>query len=148
MTETPGTPQGDKAQEAGVVGAAAEVVLALTQLVSDEVKLARAQLRQSFRRAAGAGAAIVLAAVLGLAGINLLAATAVAVLIQIGFSPVSATLAVGLLLTGLAFALVALAWFALRSAAQMPGKTLRSLRRTAETLGSMVKPGAENNSQT
>lgn len=145
MTEASGGPQGDRACDAGAAGAAAGVVLALTQLVSDELALAKAQLRQSSRRAAGAGAAFALATVFGLVGINLLAATVVALLVQVGLGPVWSTLVVGLVLTGLAGGLAAFALVAFRSAAQGPGKTLRTLRRTAETLKSMVNPGAADN---
>lgn len=141
MTDTPGNGATEDSAP-GALGAAAAVLRALTEVASDEMALARAQLRQSLRQAVAAGVALVLALVLGLAAVNLLTASAVAGLMRAGFGPVWATLTVGLVLTLLAAGSAAYAWTSLRSASEGPGNTLRSLRRNAETLRSMVIPGA------
>ncbi|MEZ5779804.1 MAG: phage holin family protein [Paracoccaceae bacterium] len=118
-----------------------DILHRLSSLLRGEVALAKAEVEASFRAAWLGIGLLVAAVVLALTALNVLSAALVAALVELNMSPGWAALAVG----G-AFALVALlfAWRganALKPSNLAPRRTVRNVRRDAETIKEIVTNG-------
>lgn len=103
-------------------------------LVRNEADLARAEIAESARKAAASLGAMALAVAVGIAGINLLATSLVALVVWAGLSPTWATLVVGAGLIVLAVIIFISAKSALQSIGFVPTRAAHNVRRDAATL--------------
>jgi protein-S-isoprenylcysteine O-methyltransferase Ste14 len=100
-------------------------------LVRNEVDLARAEMVTSMTKAGAALGAMALAVILAITGLNVLAASLVAVAIWAGLSPSWATVVVGAGLLVIAGAIFLSAKSALKQVGFMPTRAARSVQRDA-----------------
>lgn len=107
------------------------VVAGIGRLVKGEIALARAEVTEGLRRAAGGLGRIVVAAVIGLVGLHALAGAAVAALVAAGLGPVWSPLIVGLVLCAIAGVLAYVGRAALAPSGVVPRRSLRNLGRDA-----------------
>lgn len=126
MTDAPERPSAS-----GLVSDALSHVM---QILRGEVALARAEVTAALRTAAGGIAMVLAAVVMAVTALNLLAAALVAAVVLAGLSSLWATIIVGLVFAALALTLGWLGMNALKPAGLVPTRTLRGLRRDAETL--------------
>ncbi len=131
------TPEGDS-----VTSLLGDVVFGITQLVKGEFALVQAEAQRSMHDAIRAILKLAVAAVLGIVALNLLAAAAVAALATTGLSPMWASIAIGVVLLLVAFAIARLALPLLSPSNLAPRRSFASLRQDAEILKSMVTPHA------
>ena len=103
----------------------------LLAILRGEIALAKAEMRDSAAKAGAALAMLAVAAVLGVVGLNILAATTILALIAAGMSDVAASLVVGLAVLGLAAIVFSIARARLQAAGQAPQRVADSLRRDA-----------------
>ena len=136
------TPQGPSERQPLATDLIGDLLSALSRLVKGEIALAQAEARRSFRNAAGALVAAVIAVILGITALNVLAGTAVAALVVTGLTPFWAGIAVGVILLLAAFGLVQFARHKISPENLAPTRSVKNLRRDAETLKSMVTPRA------
>lgn len=106
----------------------------VSNLVRNEVDLARAETAESLSRAGGILAWMAVALVLGIVGLNVLAASLVSVLVWAGLDPQWATLAVGLGLLVIAAVIFLSARSALHQIGFMPTRTARNVQRDAAAI--------------
>ncbi len=119
-----------------------DLLSGLSRLVRGEVALAQAEAKRSLRDMIGALVAVVVAVILGITALNVLAGAAVAALVLLGLSAVWASVAVGVSLFVLAIVLVLYARRQMTAENLAPTRSIKNLQRDAETLKTMVKPGA------
>jgi hypothetical protein len=115
-------------------GLVSDALTHVMQILRGEVALARAEVKASLRKAAVGIGLLLAAVVMAITALNLLSAALVGMVVYAGLSPVWATVAVGLVFTGLA---LTLGWFganALKPVGLVPARALRGLRHDAETL--------------
>lgn len=127
---------------AGLGGLLKALFAGLAQLLRNEVALARAEARQSLGRLKTGLLLLAVALILALVALNVVATTAIAVLVAAGVGPVLSPALVAL--AGLGLAALCL-WAALRrlSARSLsPRRTIAALRQNGETLVNMVKSDA------
>lgn len=117
----------------------AEVMAGMMRLIRGEVALARAEAAASAHLAASAVVQLTVAAILIVAGITCLAASAVLGLIAIGLAPVWATLLVGALLALLGCGYGQHARSLLLDATRGARRPVRNLQQDLETLQTMGK---------
>ena len=120
----------------------AEVLAGVARLVQGELALARAEAAERLGVLRQSLVQVAIAAVLGIAAINLLAGAAVATAVALGLHPAWAAALVGgaLLLLALGFAQHAARL--LRDAGALPRRSAASIRRDVETLKTMVRRDA------
>lgn len=139
MTARQEAPLNDSA--AGLVG---DVLVGFTRLVKGELDLARVEAKRSLRDAAKALATLAFAGILVITAVNVLCGAAISALVRFGMPPMWASVSVG---GGLLLIAAGLAFYArhLLSADNLsPNRSFHNLRRDAETLKSMVNPGARS----
>ncbi|APG48025.1 phage holin family protein [Phaeobacter porticola] len=110
------------------------VLKQMSQLLQDEVRLARAEISQNLSRAGVAVAMVAVGAVLAIVGLHVLAAALVAMIAALGLSVGTAALIVGGPLVALAVGLVMLGVNRLSPSALMPDRSLRNMQRDLKTL--------------
>ncbi|WP_284165357.1 phage holin family protein [Frigidibacter sp. SD6-1] len=111
----------------------------LSNLVRGEVALARAEVEENVR-AAGTGVGLVLAAaVIATTALNVLTGALVAGLTELGLAAGWSALAVGILFALIAFLLARKGAAALKPSSLAPDRTMRNVRRDAQTLKEIVK---------
>lgn len=142
MTEQPHKAGGETS--AGLVG---DVLIGFSRLVQGEIALARAEAERGLRDITKAVAFVVVAAILAITALNVLSGAAIAGLVALGLTPVWATLAVGIGLAVLAYALLQYALTLMKPSNLAPKRSFANLRRDADALKSMVTPHATSNSQ-
>ena len=122
-----------------------DVASGIGRLVQGELQLARAEATEGLKAAGSGLAKIVIAAVVGLVGLNVLAGAAVAALAVTGLGPIWAALVVGLALCLVALGLALAGRGALRLRGIWPDRALRGVRRDAEAVAQGLKePEARN----
>ena len=119
-----------------------DLVSGLSRLVRGEIALAQAEAKRSLHDMLGALIAALVAVVLIITALNVLAAAAVAGFVALGLSPVWASVIVGVVLVIVALILVQYARRQISPSNLAPKRSIRNLQRDAETLKTMVKPGA------
>ena len=122
----------DDKGDAGVMSLLSDVASGIGRLVQGELRLARAEATEGLKAAGSGLAKIVIAAVVGLVGLNVLAGAAVAALAVTGLGPIWAALVVGLALCLVAVGLALAGRGALRLRGIWPDRAVRGLRRDAE----------------
>jgi hypothetical protein len=127
----------------GTIALISEVIASTIRLIKGEMALARAETLQKVRLALRAIVFIVLATIFGMAAINMLAGAAVAGLIQRGWSPFAATLAVAGTLLALSLGAILYARSLIRTATELRLRALEGLRLDVETLKDKGTPDAE-----
>lgn len=111
----------------------------LSNLVRGEVALARAEIEENVR-SAGVGIGLIVAAVvLAITSLNVLSAALVAGITALGLAAGWSALAVGLLFAMVAIALARKGADALKPSSLAPDRTMRNVRRDAQTLKEIVK---------
>ena len=115
-----------------------DVVAGFGRLIQGEFALARAEAKRSLGDAKSAIGKLIIAAVLGITALNMLAGAAVAGLISVGWTPPTASLAVGVVALLLAVLLARMALAQLKPSNLAPKRTLANLRQDAQTLKSTV----------
>ena len=110
-----------------------------TQLLQGEVALARAEIADNIRKAVAGVICLAGAAVLLGIALNLLVGALVAVLIANGVSPAASALAVGAVILVIALGLVQFGLSALKGTSLSPSRTMRRVKRDAETLMETMK---------
>lgn len=121
--------QGDSPKSAGEM--MSDIMGNVGNLVRSEVDLARAEIAASAAKAGAALGSMVLAVVLAIAGLNVLAASLVALAIWAGLTPTWATLAVGVGLILIATLIFLSAKSALNQIGFVPTRAARSVQRDA-----------------
>lgn len=116
-----------------------DVVSGFGRLVRGELMLAKAEVTEGLKSAAGGLVKIAVAAILALVGLNVLAGAAVAALAATGLGPAWASVIVALVLLGLATVLALAGRAALRLRGVLPDRALRGLRRDAEAVEAGIK---------
>lgn len=109
------------------------------KLVSNEFDLARAEMSEKFGQIGRAAAMIGAGAVILIPGLILLLMSAVAALVEHGFSQSVAYLIVGACTTGLAAALIAFGANRLSPETLKPEMTIEQLQRDKEAAGEMIR---------
>lgn len=122
-----------------------DVVSGVARLIRGELALARAEAKRSLGDATSALAKLVIAAILGITALNVLSDAAVAGLVALGLSPLWASVAVGVGLLLLAFALMQIGSAQLKPSNLAPKRMMANLRQDAETLKTMVISDATSN---
>lgn len=122
-----------------------DVVSGVARLIRGELALARAEAKRSLGDATSALAKLVIAAILGITALNVLSGAAVAGLVALGLSPLWASVAVGVGLLLLAFALMQIGSAQLKPSNLAPKRMMANLRQDAETLKTMVISDATSN---
>ena len=123
---------GDTPKSAGEM--MADIMGNVGSLVRNEVDLARTEISASVSKAAGALGLMAIALVLAITGLNVLAASLVAVVIWAGVDPVYATTAVGLGLLIVSCVIFLSAKSALNQIGFMPTRAARSIQRDATAI--------------
>lgn len=100
-------------------------------LVRNEIDLARTELAAGVKSAAMAVAAILIAALLALTGLNVLTVSLIALLVRLGVPPHWATFGVGVALVLIAALIVNSAVKSLKQVGFVPTRTARNLKRDA-----------------
>ncbi|MFV1491077.1 phage holin family protein [Phaeobacter sp. JH18-32] len=126
--------QNTSASPSQAPGLLVTVLKQMSQLVQDELRLARAELSRNLSRAGVAIAMIAVGAVLAIVGLHVLAAALVAAITALGLSVGTAALIVGGPLIALAVGLVMLGVNRLSPSALMPDRSLRNVQRDLKTL--------------
>lgn len=126
MTEAP-----QKPTPGGLIS---DALAHLARIMRGEMALAQAEVTASVRTAAIGVAMLAGAAILMITALNLLSAALVAVVIHAGLAPAWAAVAVGVVFVVLALILARIGLNALKPSGFVPVRTLRGLRRDAETL--------------
>lgn len=103
-------------------------------LVRNEADLARAEIAGSLHRAGAALAAMALALVIAISGLNVIAASLVTLAIWAGMPPLWAPLAVGLALLLIALIIFTSARSALRRVGFVPTRAARNVQRDAAAI--------------
>lgn len=119
-----------------------DVVAGALQLVKGELALAKAEASESLRLGVNAAVFLVVAAVLGIAAINMLAGAAVAGLVMLGWNGLASTLTVAVVLVVLTGGLAIYALSLLRAAKLLPERALRGAVKDAHTFKNMVRSDA------
>ena len=104
------------------------------RLIRNEADLARAEISESLDKLKASLAAMALALALGIVGLNVLAATLVVFLTEAGLAPHWASLAVGLVLLVIAFAVYSFAKSALQRIGFMPTRSAENVSRDASAI--------------
>jgi CBS domain containing-hemolysin-like protein len=141
------TDQADRTARASPAGLLNEVVSGIARLIRGELALARAEAKRSLGDATSALGKLVIAAILGITALNVLAGAAVAGLVAAGLTPLLASVAVGVGLLLVAFALVQIGLAQLKSSNLAPKRMMANLRQDAETLKFMVISDAASNNR-
>lgn len=142
MTEQPDMPARDA--PADLLG---DVVSGIARLIRGELALARAEAKRSLSDATSAVGKLVVAAILGITALNVLAGAAVAGVIALGLSPLWASVAVGVGLLLVVFALVQLGLTQLNPSNLAPRRMMANLRQDAKTFTFRVTPDAASRPQ-
>lgn len=103
----------------------------ISGLVRNEVDLARAEISENLTQAGVAIGLIAGAAIIALVALNVLAAALVAALTELGLDGGWAALIVGVLLAGIAFALITKGVNDLKLSSLAPTRTLKNVKRDA-----------------
>ncbi len=103
----------------------------ISGLVRSEVDLARAEISENLTQAGVAIALIAGAAIIALVSLNVLAAALVAALTELGLDGGWAALIVGVLLAGIAFALITKGVNDLKISSLAPTRTVKNVKRDA-----------------
>lgn len=111
-----------------------DILSNVSNLVRNEVDLARAEMAASLNKAVVAVASMAVALVLAIAGLNVLAAALVALAIRAGLTPAWATVVVGLGLLIIAAAIFLSAKSALTQIGFVPTRAARGIGRDAATI--------------
>ncbi len=119
-----------------------DVLLGFARLVKGELALARAEAERSLRDAARALGILAIAALLGITALTVLSGAMVAGLVRLGMPLHWAAVVVGVGLFAVAAGLVYYALHLLKPENLAPNRSFQNLRRDAETLKTMVTPGA------
>jgi len=106
----------------------------VSSLVRKEVDLARAEVNENLTRAAVAVGLLVGAVVLALTALNVLAAALVAAITELGLDAGWASLIVGVLFAGIAFAMMAKGLNDLKLSSLAPTRTVKNVQRDAEAV--------------
>ena len=110
----------------------------LSGLLRGEIALARAEVEANIR-AAGIGIGLILAAaVMALCALNLLSAALVAAIAEFGVAPGWAAFGVGTVLALIALGLALKGASAIKLSSLAPNRTVRNVRRDAQTLKEIV----------
>ena len=117
----------------------ADVVSNLGNLVRNELDLARTELMGSVKSAGAAIAAILVAAILALTGLNVLTAWVISALIWAGLAPPWATLLVGIVLVVIAALIASSALTTLKNIGFVPKRTARNVQRDAAAVKDAYK---------
>lgn len=112
----------------------ADVLGNVGNLVRNEIDLARTELAGDFRSAGMAVGAILIAALLGLTGLNVLTASLIAVLVSFDIPPHWATLIVGVAFILAAVIIAATALKSLKLIGFVPTRAARNLKRDAAAI--------------
>lgn len=126
----------------GPGAAMADVLAGVSRLVQGEVALAKAEVADRLRSAKRAAVQLAVAVVLGIGAINVLAWAAVAAIVELGLSPLWASVAVGAVILLLALGFAQHANRLIRDAGAAPRRSAASVRRDVQTLQTMVRPDA------
>lgn len=121
-----------------IVSLVADTLGNLVAILRGEIALAKAEMRDSASKVAAALILLAVAGVLGVVGLNTLAATAILALIAAGMSEVVASLVVGIAVFGLAAIVFFMAKARLDAATGAPERIAESLRRDAAALKAQV----------
>ncbi len=124
----------DPAQKPSPADLVTDALSHLSRMMRGEVALARAEVAASVRVAATGLGLVVVAAVLGITALNVLSAALVAAVVYAGLTPAWATVVVGTSFAILAAVLGRIGLNALKPSGFVPVRTMRGLRRDAETL--------------
>ncbi len=111
-----------------------DILSNVSNLVRNEVDLARAEMAASLNKAVVAVASMAVALILAIAGLNVLAAALVALAIRAGLTPAWATVVVGLGLLIIAAAIFLSAKSALTQIGFVPTRAARGIGRDAATI--------------
>lgn len=103
-------------------------------LVRSEVDLARAEISENLTKAGVAIGLIAGAAIIALVALNVLAAALVAALTELGLDGGWAALIVGVILAGIAFALISKGMNDLKLSSLAPTRTMKNVKRDAEAV--------------
>ena len=103
-------------------------------LVRNEVDLARTEITNSANKAVGALGLMAFAFLLAIAGLNVLAASLVALVIWMGVPPAWATVIVGVVLMVCAYVIFLSAKSALKHVGFMPTRTARNIQHDAAAI--------------
>lgn len=106
----------------------------VSNLMRSEADLARAEISESMEKLKASLTAMALALVLGIVGLNLLAAALVGLVIEAGLSPLWASLAVGSGLLLIALVVFLLAKSALQRIGFVPTRSARNVQRDAAAI--------------
>ena len=112
----------------------ADIMGNVGNLVRDEVDLARTEITSSVTKAGGALGLMAFALLLAITGLNVLAASLVALVIWLGVPPGRATVVVGVALMVIAYVLFLFGKSALKHIGFMPTRTARNLQRDAAAI--------------
>lgn len=111
-----------------------DIMANLGNLVRNEAALARAEVSENISKAVASIGAILLALALGLAGLNILATSAVALLVLTGLAPHWAMLFVGSALLIVALAIFYSAKSALHQIGIVPTRAAQNVKRDAAAI--------------
>lgn len=106
----------------------------ISNLVRNEVDLARAEISENISKAAVAVGLIAGAAIIALVALNVLAAALVAALTEAGLDAGWAALIVGVILGGIGFFLMSKGLNDLKLSSLAPTRTVKNVRRDAEAV--------------
>ncbi|NYS26696.1 phage holin family protein [Rhodobacteraceae bacterium 2376] len=106
----------------------------VSRLIRNEADLARAEISESLDKLKASLAAMALALALGIVGLNVLAAALVVFLTEAGLATHWASLAVGLVLLVIAFAVYSFAKSALQRIGFMPTRSAENVSRDASAI--------------
>lgn len=109
----------------------ADVFGNITNLVRNEMDLARTELASSLKSVGAAIGAIVVAAILALTGLNVLAGSLIGLLVRLGMVPHWAALTVGAALLLIAVIIASTALSSLKQIGFVPTRTARNVKRDA-----------------
>jgi uncharacterized membrane protein YqjE len=112
----------------------ADIMSNVSNLVRNEVDLARAEIGESLTKAGAALGSMALALILAITGLNVLAAALVAFVVWAGLEPAWASLMVGVALLVIAFAIFAAAKSALKQIGFVPTRTAQNVSRDVATI--------------
>lgn len=112
----------------------ADILGNVGNLVRNEADLARAEIAESLKKAGGSMTAIAVAMALAITGLNVLAASLVALVIWAGVPPEWATFGVGAILMLIALAIFSSAKTALQQIGFVPTRAARNVSRDAAAI--------------
>ena len=111
-----------------------DALQSVSSLVRKEVDLARAEINENVSRAAVAVGMLVGAVVVALVALNVLAAALVAALTEAGMAAGWAAVLVGIVLGGIAFAMMAKGTNDLKLSSLAPTRTAKNIKRDAQAV--------------